>query len=296
MAIARSALHRVLQALARAGHGFARLARRLVVERLARRLELGLGALQLLAQRLRHANVLLLVALQLALHPLVLPLRFALDGLALLFGLAPRGFVLALGLTLRLLVLPQSGFVLAQRRLVLPDGLFVLALGFTLRLLLLLLRFAQRLFVLLHRLAVRLLVLLHRLAVCLLVLALCLFVLPLRLAHRLFVLLHRFAVRLLVLALPQLILALAFALRLDVLALTCHLRPGQRLAQLLHLAFGLRELVLGRFDACRGAFEQLEGVFWDGLGSGDDGGEDTQSTAGKDAGEHESLRGERAPA
>ena len=177
--------------------------------------------------------------------------------------------------------------MLTQRRL-------VLLLGFTLGLLVLQLRLAHCLFVLLHGLAVRLLVLPHRL----LALALCLFLLALgfelRLAHRLFLLLHRFAVRLLVLALPQLALALAFAHLLDVLALARRLRLGQRLAQLLQLAFGLCEFVLGCFDARRGVFDQLDGVLWDGLGSGDDGGEDTQGTADKSAGEHEDLRGERA--
>jgi len=290
----------VLQALPRAGHGIACLARRLVVERLARRGELGLRTLQLLLQRLRHANVLLLAALQLALQLLLLPLRFALGGLALLFGLTQRclvltqrGLLLALCLALRLLVLPMRFahrlflllhrlavrlLVLAHRLLVLALCLFLLALGFELC-------FAHRLFVLLHRLAV-----------CLLVLALCLFLLALGfelcLAHRLFVLLHRLAVRLL--ALPHLMLARAFVLLSDGLALARRLRLGQRLAQLLQLAFGLRELVLRRFDARRGAFDHLDGVLGDGLGSGDDGGEQTQHTAGKGAGEHEDLRGERA--
>jgi hypothetical protein len=104
--ITRSALHRVQQALPRAGHGFARLARCLVVERLTCRIEVRLCALQFLVQRLRHANVLLLAALQLPLHLLALPLRVALGGLALLFGLALRGFVLAFRLTQRLFVLP----------------------------------------------------------------------------------------------------------------------------------------------------------------------------------------------
>jgi hypothetical protein len=291
----RSALHRVLQALPRAGHGIACLARRLVVERLARRGELGLRTLQLLLQRLRHANVLLLAALQLALQLLLLPLRFALGGLALLFGLTQRclvltqrGLLLALCLALRLLVLPMRFahrlflllhrlavrlLVLAHRLLVLALCLFLLALGFELC-------FAHRLFVLLHRLAV-----------CLLVLALCLFLLALGfelcLAHRLFVLLHRLAVRLL--ALPHLMLARAFVLLFEGLARRLCL--GQRLAQLLQLAFGLRELVLRRFDARRGAFDHLDGVLGDGLGSGDDGGEQTQDTAGKGAGEHEDLRG-----
>jgi hypothetical protein len=278
VAVARSALHRVQQALPRARHGFARLARCLVVERLTRRIEVRLRALQFLAQRLRHANVLRLVALQLPLHLLALPLRVALGGLALLFGLALRGFVLPFRLAHRLLVLAQRLFVLTQRSL-------VLLLGLTLGLLVLQLRLAHRLFLLQHRLAVSLLVL-----------ALCLFVLQLRLAHGLFVLLHGLAVRLLVLALLQLVLVLAFARLLDVLALARRLRLGQRLAQLLHLAFGLRELVLGCFDARGSAFDQLDGVLWDGLGSGDDGGEDTQGAADKSAGEHEDLRGERAAA
>ena len=262
----------MLQALPRAADGLACLASRLVVERLVRRREVGLGALQFLVQGLRHANVLLLVALQFALQLLLLPLRLALGGLALFFGLAPHGFVLALRLLLLPLRLAHRLFVLlhglAVRLLVLAhglfvllDGLFVLPLGFELRL-------AHRLFVLLH------------------CLAMCLFVLPLCFARFLFVPLHRLAVRLLVLALPQLILALAFLLRLDVLALASCLRLGQRLAHLLQLAFGLRELGVGRFDARRGAFDQLEGVLRDGLGSGDDGGEDTQGTADKGAGEH----------
>ncbi|HEX6812686.1 MAG TPA: hypothetical protein VF384_13750 [Planctomycetota bacterium] len=276
----------MLQTAPRARHGLTRCERRLVIERLARRRELGLGLLQLLVHRLRHANVLLLVTLQLTLQPLLLPLRFALDRLALLLGLAPRCFVLAFRRARRRFVLPQRGLVLTQRRLVLPNGLLVLLLGFAVRLLVLPLRLAHGVLLLLHRLAMRLFVLAHRLLVLPDGLLVLLLRLALRLAHRLLVLLDRLAVCLLVLAHPQLV-ALAPAWLLDVLALARRLRFGQQLAQLLHLAFGLRELGLGRFDARRGAFDQFEGVLWDGLGSGDDGGEGhTQGTADKGAGEH----------